>query len=82
MQGFLVGAGFEFFKYEWETDDGGFGDAFEVAPHGQVGYRFNFGDVVYLTPSVVVGPTISIATDPDNEDSVFVMPVALIGVRF
>jgi hypothetical protein len=60
----------------------GFANAFEVAPHGQVGYRFNFGDVVYLTPSVVVGPTISIATDPDNEVSVFVMPVALIGVRF
>ena len=82
MQGFLVGAGFEFFKYEWESDDGGYGSAFEVAPHGQVGYRFNFGNVVYLTPSVVVGPTISIATDLDSDASLFAMPVLVIGVRF
>jgi hypothetical protein len=81
MAGFLVGAGIEFFSYEWETTDGGFGSAFEASPNGQIGYRFNFGEMIYLTPMVVAGPTISIATDLESEAGVFVMPVVIVGIR-
>lgn len=81
MAGFLVGAGIEFFSYEWETTDGGFGSAFDASPNGQVGYRFNFGEMVYLTPMVVGGPTLSLATDGEAEASLFVMPVVIIGIR-